>query len=64
MLNRLQHRQWRVLQLVQNKDSSKIDEDVKSMVQETYVHGSICEGYVTVIFMYTIFTVHNLDRQN
>ena len=25
---------------------------------------SICEGYVTVIFMYTISTVHNPDRQN
>ena len=25
---------------------------------------SICKGYVTVIFMYIISTVHNPDRQN
>ena len=34
------------------------------MMQETYRHGFICEDYVTVIFMYTISTVHNPDRQN
>ena len=37
---------------------------VKYMMQETYRHGFICEGYVTVIFMYKISTVHNPDRQN
>ena len=25
---------------------------------------SICEDYITMIFMYTISTVHNPDRQN
>ena len=37
---------------------------VKYMMQETYRHGFICEGYVTVIFVYSISTVHNPDRQN
>ena len=27
-------------------------------------HGSISAGYVTVIFVYTILTAHNPDRQN
>ena len=47
----------RILKEMSEKASKKAEDFLEDLCY-------ICEGYVTVIFMYTISTVHNPDRRN